>query len=302
MERIFNEMHPVVDRPAHRRAAHGDPGQREKPAGRNDLCPHDQLPAQLESTQHDFDVGARAGKFARRLGDIELDAIITDYSELSFAMLEAIRRRELGASFYGMVLLDEPRANAIMSNAGSVLSQVTDPDQKPLALDQLADGRLLIGPERTSDSLWAPDDAVRLACKEFFLLPDAMLVRSVTEYARLAPLGIRPPRFEIVVAEPIIPNVGRVVPKRPSVVVWAPERTSGAIAYHALALIEFHGDVTCVTADGAALPDSTARFAGPSDPHVDAALAALRASSASNPKFRARRSRSRAAATVSLLP
>ena len=218
--------------------------------------------------------GTRAGNFASRLGNIELDAVVTDFAELSFAMLEAIRRRELGASFYGMVLLDEPRASAIMSNAGSVLSQVADPDQKPVALDQLADGRLLIGPGRTSSSLWAPDDAVQLGCKEFFLLSDAILVRSVTEYARLAPLGLRPPRFETVVAEPVIPTVVRVVPKRPSVVVWAPERTSQAIAYHALALIEFHGDVTCVTADGTPLPDSTARFVGPDASSVNEALSA----------------------------
>ncbi|HEV8022122.1 MAG TPA: glycosyltransferase [Candidatus Lustribacter sp.] len=218
--------------------------------------------------------GARAEEFGHRLGGRDLDAVITDFAQISLAMVEAIRRREQGQSFYGMVLLEEPRTNAIMAAAADVLSQVSDPDEKRVSLDQLTDGRLKIGIDQTSSALWAEDESVGRALREFVLLPDAMLVRSFTEYARLLPLCLRPPRVEPVVAEPVVPEVMRVVPSRPSIVVWAPDWRSRAIAYHAYALIEFHGDVTCVTADGIALESSTAKFVAAADGAVAEALAA----------------------------
>ena len=218
--------------------------------------------------------GPRASDFAQRPGLTDLDAIVTDVSGLPSALLEAVRRRERGQPVYGMVLWEDRRSDAILSTAAQVLRQVPDPDARPTTLDHLCRGTLNIGGGNTSSSLWATlDDSVVTTCNEFFLLTDAALVRSYTEYLRLLPLFLRMPRVETIVAEPVVPAVARSVPQRPAVVVWAPNRNSESVAYHALALVEFRGDVTCVTFDGATLPESSARFVAAHGPGAGAALA-----------------------------
>lgn len=218
--------------------------------------------------------GTGAYEFASGLAAADIDAVITEVAALPAAIIEAVRRREQGQLFYGMLLFEDPRSRAIFVTASAVLSQIPDPDTKRLALTRLAAGTLDIGEGKTSSAFWPPLDVqVASHIKEFFLLADAMLVRSFTEYARLAPLCKRKPRVETIVADTVVPNVLRSIPHRPSVVVWAPGRKSQEIAYHAFALVEFRGNVTCVTADGASLPDSAARFAGAQDPNVREALA-----------------------------
>ena len=216
--------------------------------------------------------GKRAEDYALGLGDVE--AIVCEPATMAAAYIEAVARREQGSPFYGMVLFDEPRSHAILHTTHQLLPQIAELDAKPAIVNSFAGGMLPMGPGKFSRDLWSTvDQPLKDVVTEFALLCDAMLVRSNTEYGRLLALCTkRRPRFETVIVEPVLPQAERRLPVRPGVVVWAPGRPSQYIAYHALALIEFRGDVTCLTSDGAVLPDSTARFVMPNDPYVREAL------------------------------
>lgn len=216
--------------------------------------------------------GKRAEHYARGLGDIE--AIVTEAATLPNAYLAAVARRERGDSFYGMLLYDDPRSHAILSSTASVLSQVADYDNQTLTINHFAAGSLPLAGGKTSGDLWSTVDApFARICSEFYALVDAMLVRSFTEYARLVPLCKRPRPVETVMVAPMVPAVARRVHAQPSIVVWAPERPSLFVAYHAFALAEYRGAVTCVTSDGATLAASAAKFCTANDPAVGEALA-----------------------------
>ena len=215
--------------------------------------------------------GKRAEAYARGLQGLE--ALVCEPASAPAAYIEAVARRERGVPFYGLVLYDEPRTYAILNTVPQLLPQISELDAKPVIVNAFAAGTLSMGAGHSRD-LWATvDQQIVGLVTEFALLCDAMLVRSQAEYGRLLPLCLkRRPRFETVLVEPALPPVERRRPDRPGVVVWAPDRPSQYIAYHALALIEFRGDVTCVTSDGAELADSTARFVRPDDPRVGEAL------------------------------
>jgi len=204
--------------------------------------------------------GARAETYARGLTGIGA-AVIADSEMLMTAYVEAVRFREMGQPFYGMLLYEDPRSRIILRNAGAVAAVFPDFDRRHSAVEQFCNGTLPIDGTRTSADLWAqPDEMLNQTTSEYFTLSDAMLVRSNTEFLRLAPLLKRPRRVEVVVVEPELPRFDRAQPSRPSVVVWAPERPSTQVALHALALTEFLGEVTFVTNDGAALPGYSGRF------------------------------------------
>ena len=204
--------------------------------------------------------GARAETYARGLTGIGA-AVIADSEMLMTAYVEAVRFREMGQPFYGMLLYEDPRSRIILRNAGAVAAVFPDFDRRHSAVEQFCNGTLPIDGTRTSADLWAqPDEMLNQTTGEYFTLSDAMLVRSNTEFLRLAPLLKRPRRVEVVVVEPELPRFDRAQPSRPSVVVWAPERPSTQVALHALALTEFLGEVTFVTNDGAALPGYSGRF------------------------------------------
>lgn len=204
--------------------------------------------------------GSRAENCASGLTGIEA-AIITDPETMIPAYIAAVGSRETGRPFYGMVLYEEPRSRVILRNAGAVSESIADIDLRRGVVEQFCSGQLDIGGGRRSADLWTkPDELLNQTIGEFFTLCDAMLVRSNTEFLRLAPLLERPRRVEPILLEPTLPAFERSRPLRPSVVVWAPERPSSHIALHALALMEFLGELTFVTNDGAALPGYPGRF------------------------------------------
>jgi GT2 family glycosyltransferase len=214
--------------------------------------------------------GSRAETYARGLAGIDA-AVIADPEMVMAAYVDAVRNREAGRTFYGMLLHEDPRSRIILRNAGAVAAAFPDLDSRRGAVDQFCAGTLQIDGTRTSSALWtAPDEMLNQTAGEFYTLCDAMLVRSNTEFLRIAPLLKRPRRVEVVVVEPAVPVFERVQPAGPSVVVWAPERPSLQVAVHALALMEFLGDVTYVTQDGAALPGYSGRFT-----HIDDELPAV---------------------------
>ncbi len=191
--------------------------------------------------------GAFAREYARGLGDLE--AIVCEPAELTAAYLEAVRRRERGAAFYGMVLLDEPRSSYTYRLAAGVIGAVADYDLQAVALDQLAAGTVTVD-GRSAAEHWELAAELRIALNDFYGLCDAMLVRSYAEYERLAELFLRALRpVERVLVEPAVPAVQRIAPARPGVVVWAPRRPAEHATLHAFGLREFFGDVLCVTAD-----------------------------------------------------
>jgi len=214
--------------------------------------------------------GVRARAFAAGLGDLE--AVVTDTASLGKAYCEAIRRREIGRPFYGMVLYEQPRAQTTLTYASAVLAQVTGFDARRALLDQLGSGRLVLGTQ-PAEALWLIPPETERTIGEFLSLANGTLVRSYAEATRLGAMGARPRSVEPVVAEPKVPAVRPRFGVRPGVVIWAPDRAVAFVAWHACALAEFFGDVTCVTLGGKLPGDLPARFVTAHDPQLDEILA-----------------------------
>jgi len=220
--------------------------------------------------------GPRALRYAALLGDI--NAVICDPDYLGEGYLEAIRRREAGDSFYGLVLIDEPRVTFGYRHGEEMLSQVPDYDARRLLLDQLVSGTLPINGKR-ADETWVHERMFAQVVLEFLALSDAMLVRSYAEHGRLAGMFMhnvlaRPVRpVERILAAASIPTVKRVRPVRPGVVVWAPLWTAAETALVMHGLTEFHGNLTCVSHGGPRPTYANATFLETGDPAVADALA-----------------------------
>jgi hypothetical protein len=215
--------------------------------------------------------GERAEAFAEGLGDLE--AVIADTTMLGRAYLEAVRRRELGGAFYGMVLYEEPRAQTTLGYAWQVLAQVTGFDARRAALDLLGAGELILGTQ-PARALWTTPVASKQIVNEFLSLANGMLVRSYAEATRLNALAARPRSIEPVLSVPRVPAVRPRLGVRPGVVIWAPDRAASFVTWYAFALAEFFGDVTCVTAGGEVPTELPARFISPLDPELGEILAA----------------------------
>jgi hypothetical protein len=225
--------------------------------------------------------GPSAQAYAQRLGDVE--AIVTDADSIGAAYVEAVRRRELNESFYGLLCVDDPRVAFGYKYADQILAQIPDYDFRRFSLHQLAEGTLPVNGQRV-DTVWPFPTGFRQVATEFFALCDAVLVRSYAEYQplldwlKMDPTIIRPPRVvERILAVAHVPVVERERPVRPGVVIWAPQRPAAEMALHVHALSEFHGDITCVTAGGPPPKRGTATWVGANDPR---ALAALRTAAA----------------------
>jgi hypothetical protein len=218
--------------------------------------------------------GPRAQAYARELAHLDIEAIVADAEHLPQAYIAAVERRAAGRPFYGLILFDESPARFTMLNALAVLDQVAGYDNQAAALDQLARGTMGMPDGSTVADVWRTFQApVTEVLGEFCALCDALLVRSQTEYVRLSAYCARPRPAEPVLTVPALPPVARRLPGRPSVVIWAPERPSSQVAFVAFALQEFHGDVTCVTADGSGSAHLNARFVTAADPAAGEALA-----------------------------
>jgi glycosyltransferase involved in cell wall biosynthesis len=213
---------------------------------------------------------ARYESVLRAAGLGDLDAVISDVDSLLSAHSELRSRRYEGRSTYGMILLRDKRWQAIADYTPALLQQFNqDSDLQGEALSALSAGTLTIeGSGAASGSLWTEtiDESSRWIVGEFCLLADTMLVRSFAEYGRLVPFMKRPRAVETIVAEPALSPFERRPVNRPSVVIWAPARKPGDVAYHAFGLREFHGDVTCVTAAGSPVAGIAARFIERADP------------------------------------
>jgi hypothetical protein len=207
--------------------------------------------------------GSRARAFAAGLEDLE--AVITDVFSLGQAYGEAVRRRELGRPFYGMVLWEEPRALTTLSYAQHVFTQIADADTRRLALEALGAGTLLLGQQKAAD-LWVLPERTAVMINEFLSLCNGTLVRSYAEAARLRVLSARPHSIEPVVSAPKVALPGPRTGERTGIVVWVPDHPAAYATWYALALAEFSGEVTCVTASRDVPPDLPARFIGTQDP------------------------------------
>jgi hypothetical protein len=195
--------------------------------------------------------GAEAERYAQGLGDLE--AVVTVPERIADAYLEALRRRERGERFYGMILADDPRVLLAYNASLSILDQFADIDRRAQAFEMLARGAVQIG-GRPAAEVWA-EAPLQTVLTEFYRLASAMLVRSYGEFAKIAErAGFYARPVERVLVEPALPPFERVIAERPTVVIWAPYRTRIQLALHVFALSEFVGDVCCVTADGAAVP------------------------------------------------
>jgi hypothetical protein len=215
--------------------------------------------------------GAGARRYAAGLGP--LNAVIADAAEVPRAFIEGVARRERGEAYYAMVLADDRRVEFAYGVSDGLTAQVTDVDLRRRVFAQLADGTLRVN-ERTASDYFAETSPMQLATAEFYILANAMLVRSYTEFAPLAAaLGHTPRPVERVLIDVALPPVTRVMPDRPSVVVWAPQRPPAQLALHLFGLSEFLGDVTCIAGDGPPLSVFRPAILGPADPRVADVLA-----------------------------
>jgi glycosyltransferase involved in cell wall biosynthesis len=220
--------------------------------------------------------GERAQRFAHGLGDI--DAVIADPELIGQAYLEAVRRRERGAAFYGMILTDDPRVLLGYRVGSQITAAVADYDRCRGSFDMLRDGSLVVDNQR-ADTFWRGDETAQCISTEFLSLCDAMLVRSFEELHRInrwfanpvVSRALRP--VERVVSEADVPVVERVRPDRPTVVLWAPYRPAHECALALFGLAEIRGDILCVSAGGALPKTFGAVVVEPNDPRVAAALA-----------------------------
>ncbi len=208
--------------------------------------------------------GAAAERYARGLGDIA--AVVTDSAHLVEGYFEALRRRERGESFYGMVLADDQRVELAYNSALSIVGQFTDVDMRARAFEMLAKGAVQVG-NRTAAEVWS-EFPLQLVTAEFYRLATAMLVRSYTEFAKYAERagGFTRP-VERVLVETALPPFEHHASERPTVVIWAPYRTGPQLALHHVGLAEFAGDVWCVAADMRDAPPG-GRVLTPDDPRV----------------------------------
>jgi hypothetical protein len=198
--------------------------------------------------------GPQATRFAARLGD--LDAVITDVGTIATAYAEAVRRREIGAPFYGLVCLDDPRAAFGFAIGDQVLAQVTDDASRRIVLARLAAGTLPVNGVPAAEA-WRPNPDVEALVCEFLALCDAVLVRSFAEARRVlrAFAGAFPPHpspsTERVLAASTVPRVPRA--GGDAVVLWAPERSEAACALPRYGLASAGSEVRCLSA-GTSLP------------------------------------------------
>jgi hypothetical protein len=219
--------------------------------------------------------GPAAEAYAARLGDI--DAVICEPEVLGLAYIEAAHRRARGETFYGLVLVDDPRIAFAYRHTEAILSQVADYDARVRVVEQFATGELKINGQ-LANTLWSLDRRSEHVFVEFLALCDALLVRSYREHARIdgwfsrAPI-LRPLRpVQRILAQATVTLVERVRPERPGVVIWGPRHPALETALHLHGLAEFHGELTCVTAGGPQPSFSTAAFLGAGDPCAASAL------------------------------
>ena len=192
--------------------------------------------------------GDAAERYVRGLGAI--DAIVTEPEHLYLAYLEALRRRERGDVFYGMIIADDPRVALAYNVSLSIVTQFADADMRERAFAALSTGTVNVGSRSASD-LWSETPPWHLAGLEFLRLCSAMLVRSYTEFAAFAATsgGFARP-LERSLSVPQLPVHERIRPDRPGVVIWGPHRPGVHLSLHLSALAEFPGDVWCVATDG----------------------------------------------------
>ena len=216
--------------------------------------------------------GSRAGHYAQGLRG--LAAVVAEPEQLLPAYIDAVRRRRSGESFYGMLLLDDPRDRTMTALAPAVLAKGSDDDHRRRILNNVTAAGVSVN-GKSGPAIFELDMSAELrkAVREFLALCPAVLVRSAADYARLSALATYPRPFELVLVEPQLPPVERRTPTRPGIVIWAPERDVAGASLHAFALAEAHADVTLVSADGLVPPHSsvTALMAG--DPRIAEALA-----------------------------
>jgi hypothetical protein len=220
--------------------------------------------------------GPTATRYAATIGDV--DAIVADLEYVGQAYLEAVRRRERGEAFYGMILSDDARMKLGSPIAEQIVARNADYDARRIVFDRLAMGELPVDGTRI-DALWSQPTGNDGLAVEFFGLCNAMLVRSFAEARRLGRFfDLMHPRRQLrplyrVLGSPAVPEVRRIPPDRPGVVIWAPHRPALACALALHGLAEFHGELTCVSAGGPLPSRSHVTFFDPDDTRVPAALA-----------------------------
>ena len=161
------------------------------------------------------------------------NVVIAEPAHILPAYLEAIRRRECGESFYGMLLMEEQRTRVIELVAPAIFAQLPGFDERRGAMDQVGRGDAIVNGKPVRELFTAIDPTMHQVTAEFFLLSNAVLVRSHTEYARINALGGRPRAFERIVAVPVLPPIERRRPVRPGIVVWVTEVGAEASAFYA---------------------------------------------------------------------
>ena len=193
-------------------------------------------------------IGPEAQRLAARIPE-SLSVIVTDTAgeNIAIAYREAIRRRESGTPFYGLILFENRNVRVGNQIAAGIIQQVPDYDRARFAFDQLFTGQLRVD-TRTSGEIFAEPVTFPNILGEFMNLCDTLLVRSYDERRKVlvsARVYSDKP-FRRVAFEPVLPHFERIQPKRPSIVVWCGVRPATEAAIALFGLREFRGDVAYV--------------------------------------------------------
>ena len=200
--------------------------------------------------------GASAERLAGRLPD-GLHAIVADETAMASAYREAVSRRERGERFYLLLLFNDRRVGICNNYVNALNVQYTDPDDRFVLAEQLAQGTLQINGQSIT-GLWSGPNPYAHAMKELASLSDELLVRSFAEYDRLLAAGCFPRQFRRILLEPAAPPIEPRAAGDRCVAVWAGTRPAADLTIALIGLEQHRGTVVYIASEP--LPNVRATF------------------------------------------
>lgn len=206
--------------------------------------------------------GNEAERIAKRVPP-NLSVIFNDGSHVAEAIAEAVRRRRAGEQYLVSPMFEDALVILTRDASRSILSQITDADQRRQLFEALAFGVLHLndGPI-TQQQIYSGE--VLASMREFSQMGDGLFVRSTTERARVEAMVGRK-RMYVAVAPIIDPTVPLLKPNRDArnVVVWAPNQSVDNLGMFVYAL--WHLRQPAIFVCQGTMPGSPHRFVHPDE-------------------------------------
>jgi len=192
--------------------------------------------------------GAQAAAWLARI-PAQADLLVADATDAASALVEAVERKRQGIPFCASLLVAPRRPAVAATVAASVLSRITDYDERCAAFDKLASEDVTFEGQPVA-RLTALDPGALAGLRAFLDLSDGTVARSWTEaYAQRDTFGTRPTPVRLLTPlDAAVPLFARN--RRASVVVWAPHAHVRDIAVIMLGLQEIHLPAFAICREG----------------------------------------------------